>query len=180
MTTVLRYDELLAAPWRNGLGTTREVASSPGEGEFHWRVSIAEIVAAAGFSAFEGVDRTLTMIDGDELRLDVAGAEHRLRVGDAARFDGEAAVEGTPVGGRVLALNLMNRRGRTTGSAQVVHLAAGDTLDADLVCALGPVELGDGVRLAAFDCALLDGPVRARSGGQVVRIDIAADSQVRS
>ena len=74
--------KLLAAshvvmPWKNGGGTTTEVAKYP-EGstleDFAWRISMARIEAAGPFSRFEGIDRSLALIDGDEVALLVDGA----------------------------------------------------------------------------------------------------------
>ncbi len=43
------YEELPDVPWRNGLGTTREVHRDE-----RWRLSIATITAPGPFSVFRG------------------------------------------------------------------------------------------------------------------------------
>ena len=80
-----RFDtaSLAAAPWKNGGGTTREIAAWPqgaGIDGFDWRVSIATIDQAGPFSAFAGVDRVIMLLDGSGVRLRSGGGriDHRL------------------------------------------------------------------------------------------------------
>jgi environmental stress-induced protein Ves len=50
--TLLRGVDLVAAPWKNGGGVTREVAAFPagaGLDAFVWRVSIADVAQAGPF-----------------------------------------------------------------------------------------------------------------------------------
>ncbi|MFB0872681.1 MULTISPECIES: HutD family protein [unclassified Sphingobium] len=114
--TILRAADRVAQPWKNGGGITREVAVFPpgaGMDEFEWRVSIADVSAVGAFSPFKGVDRILTVLEG-QLRLDIDGAAQPivLGAGDRHAFAGEAAVVGTPFGKDVRDLNIMTRRGR--------------------------------------------------------------------
>ena len=96
---IIRYAELKAHPWRNGGGVTRELASHPRArlpGRTHetarwdWRVSIAEVSKAGDFSAFPGMDRVLTVMEGELLLLSVDGAEHPLEKYRPFRFSGDA------------------------------------------------------------------------------------------
>jgi uncharacterized protein len=112
---VLRHADRIAQPWKNGGGVTREVAVFPpgaGMSDFEWRVSIADVSSAGPFSRFEGIDRILTVIDG-QLRLTFAEANQTivLRPGENHAFVGEADVVGAPVEGLVRDLNVMVRRG---------------------------------------------------------------------
>ena len=53
---------LPATPWKNGGGTTQEIAGWPagaGLDAFGWRVSIACIAASGPFSVFAGIDRSI-------------------------------------------------------------------------------------------------------------------------
>lgn len=97
------HEDLPDVPWRNGLGTTREVHRDD-----RWRLSIAAITGPGPFSAFPGVDRTFVVARG-ELTLTIAGRAHRLRAGDLLRFPGEAAVSADP-DGVVTAVNVMTTR----------------------------------------------------------------------
>lgn len=111
---LLRASERKARPWRNGGGTTCDIAVFPegaGDDDFRWRASIATIAVPGPFSAFPGVDRLLLTLEGT-LALTIDGlGERRLRPGDPAlAFGGEAAVTATPLDGPVRVLNIMARR----------------------------------------------------------------------
>ncbi len=57
--------------WKNGGGWTTEIAVHPREGEFDWRVSIAEIDADSEFSRLPGIDRSILVLDGEGMQLQV-------------------------------------------------------------------------------------------------------------
>ncbi len=68
-------------PWKNGGGETVEIAVFPegaGFKDFGWRISLASVASDGPFSAFPGIDRTLTVIDGVGIDLVVDGVAHRL------------------------------------------------------------------------------------------------------
>ncbi|MGC0416171.1 HutD family protein [Embleya sp. AB8] len=104
--------------WRNGGGDTREIAAGPADstepGDFGWRASVATVAADGPFSAFPGVDRTITLLSGDGVRLaDGEGLDHRLdRPGAPFVFSGDLAVRATLLGGGCRVLNIMTGRGR--------------------------------------------------------------------
>ena len=120
MTGVLRRfsrASLPATPWKNGGGTTQEIACWPagaGLEDFGWRVSIARIAQAGPFSRFAGIDRSIMLLEGDGVRLRSAdGAiDHRL---DAPHrpfaFSGDIALDCTLLGGASSDFNVMTRRG---------------------------------------------------------------------
>ena len=129
---IIRYAELKAQPWRNGGGVTRELASHPAatpagdatvQGGWDWRVSIAEVSRAGGFSAFPGMDRVLTVIDGELLLLSVDGAEHPLEKYRPFRFSGDAASAGALPTGDVRDLNVITRNGVFKGYTSIVELS---------------------------------------------------------
>ncbi|MEU9865551.1 HutD family protein [Streptomyces sp. NPDC047971] len=120
-----RFDtaSLTAGRWRNGGGTTREIVSGPaGAGEFGWRASVADIDRDGPFSAFAGVDRTLTLLAGDGVRLACPGVFDRLltRVGEPFAFSGDHQAAATLPGGACRVLNIMVRRGRWTARVEQV------------------------------------------------------------
>ena len=110
--------ELPATPWKNGGGSTREVACwPPGAGldDFDWRVSIATIAVGGPFSTFAGIDRTIMLLDGPGVRLrSPDGAiDHRLdRPLLPFAFSGDVALDCELLGGGSSDLNVMTRRGR--------------------------------------------------------------------
>src|SRR5262245_22091782 len=62
---ILRRQEYLRMPWRNGGGTTYEIAREPVEGEeFDWRLSLALIERSGPFSNFAGYQRAISLVNG--------------------------------------------------------------------------------------------------------------------
>ncbi len=137
-------------PWKNGGGVTREIALGPtgaGLANFDWRVSLADVSEFGPFSTFPGVDRTLTVLDG-QLRLAFGeAAPITLTSGSPPlTFPADVVCHGFPVDGRALDLNVMVRRARY--QAHVERLEGGDWRPAGriaLLVALGPVELAGDV-----------------------------------
>ena len=127
-----RFDtaSLAAAPWKNGGGTTREIAAWPqgaGMEGFDWRVSIATIDQAGPFSAFAGVDRVIMLLDGSGVRLRSGDGriEHRLdRPHAPFAFSGDMALDCELLGGPSTDFNVMTRRGRLRAEVRVL---AGDS-----------------------------------------------------
>lgn len=74
---ILRVAIRVPAPWKNGDGTTLEVASFPESAtpnRFAWRISLAEVRRGGPASLFPGVDRKLAIIEG-RLSLTVQGCD---------------------------------------------------------------------------------------------------------
>src|SRR6478752_4494283 len=137
---IIRYAELKAHPWRNGGGVTREVARHPRttsmqtalqtgprdtgqDNAWDWRVSIAEVSKAGPFSAYTGMDRVLTVIDGDLLLLSVDGAEHPLEKYRPFRFSGDADSAGALPTGDIRDLNVITRNGSFKGYTAIIELS---------------------------------------------------------
>ncbi|WP_224028011.1 HutD/Ves family protein [Paraburkholderia caribensis] len=147
--SLIRGADLVASPWKNGGGVTREVAAFP-EGaaldSFVWRVSVADVAQAGPFSRFAGIDRTLALLSGAGMLLDEAGGvTHALREPlDIARFEGETAIDARLVNGATRDFNLMVRRGAATGDVAVWRDETRAQLDADvmlLFCAQGELHV---------------------------------------
>ncbi|AUL42309.1 HutD family protein [Bordetella parapertussis] len=119
--------QLPVSPWRNGGGATREVARHPqgaAADGFEWRVSVADIGADGPFSAYPGIDRSITLLEGAGVRMRSADGtlDHLLDV--ALRpfaFAGEHAIDATLLGGPSRDFNVMTRRGRWRAEARVLH-----------------------------------------------------------
>jgi uncharacterized protein len=104
-------------PWKNGGGETIEIAVAPDNASietFDWRISRALIRSNGPFSSFPGVDRTIVAIEGEGILLRLGNVEPvRLAPGDPPlSFAGEMNVASRMIGGEVLDLNVMTRRGR--------------------------------------------------------------------
>ncbi|WP_026556094.1 HutD/Ves family protein [Arthrobacter sp. 35W] len=123
---IIRYAPLKPARWANGGGTTRQVAAgtAPGSTEpWDWRISIAEVASAGPFSPLPGIDRILTVIDGELIALTVDGVEHALEKHRPYRFSGDADTSATLPTGNLMDLNLMTRRGVFKGYMAIVELS---------------------------------------------------------
>lgn len=125
---IIRFAELRSEPWRNGGGVTRELASHPKaasaqDGAWDWRVSIADVSKAGDFSAFPGMERVLTVIDGELLLLTVDGDEHPLEKYRPFRFSGEAAAHGALPTGDIRDLNVITRTGSFKGFTSIIELS---------------------------------------------------------
>jgi len=123
---IIRAESYVAAPWKNGLGTTREILCHPdGAANFLYRLSIAEVTQSCEFSAFPGYDRTIMLLAGDGFGLRFAdGRMHDLTTVHAPYpFDGGAPVSCTVADGPSQDLNLMVRRGAATAECSVKEIA---------------------------------------------------------
>ena len=130
---IIRYAELKAHPLRDSGGTTRELAShsngaAPRDSAGHaagwdWQVSIAQMAKAGDFPAFPGMDRVLTVIEGELLLLSVDGAEHPLEKYRPFRFSGDAAATGALPTGDIRDLNVITRQGAFKGYTSIIELS---------------------------------------------------------
>ncbi|PRX91677.1 HutD family protein [Paraburkholderia sp. BL25I1N1] len=175
--TLIRGADLVAAPWKNGGGVTREVAAFPagaGLDAFVWRVSVADVAQAGPFSRFAGIDRTLVLLSGAGMLLDEAGGAQGMQgvkthaltqTLEMARFAGEAQIDARLVDGATRDFNLMVRRDAAQGEVEVWRGATQRTLSADAVllyCAEGSVSVTAGdaqpLPLATGDTLRIDTP----------------------
>lgn len=161
--------DYIAMPWKNGTGSTDEICLLPAGASrerFDLRVSRATISTPGVFSAFPGVERAITLIEGEGLALRFDDHTEELGIGRPYLFDSGLTPVGVPAGGPVRVVNVMAARNVwRLASARV--LAAGTVLrpepgGLDVVFApLGSSGLSDpqaAVALAQGDCALLDAP----------------------
>jgi uncharacterized protein len=108
----LRRAQYRSMPWRNGLGTTLEIAREPVAGsEFLWRLSLATVATDGPFSNYAGYRRSVTLIAGAGFRLviDDRGPVILDSIGASAMFDGAAAVDCALIAGACSDLSLMVR-----------------------------------------------------------------------
>jgi environmental stress-induced protein Ves len=135
-------------PWKNGAGLTREIAfGGPSAAGFDWRISVAEVAHDAPFSAFPGIDRCITLLQGAGMRLraDDGHLDHTLSTPLAPfRFSGEVPLTATLLGGACSDFNVMTRRGRWRSEVDVLRGAAelGTADAALLLCCDGEWAVG--------------------------------------
>ncbi|NGZ82744.1 HutD/Ves family protein [Duganella aceris] len=116
MTQLIQYASLRPAPWKNGGGSTTEIAVAPSGAnldEFDWRISLATITQSGPFSSFPGIDRSLALVDGDGVLLDFGDERFVLSPSEPLiEFAGEDEVHATVTGALTTDFNVMTRRGR--------------------------------------------------------------------
>ena len=117
----MRFTHLTAAdyrvmPWANGRGQTVELIRLEDDaGGLKLRLSVADVVEAGAFSRLPGIDRVLTLIEGEGFDLDFGGAVP----GRAAlpfqpvAFSGDWATSATNLRGPSRDFNVMTPHGRT-------------------------------------------------------------------
>ena len=115
-----------AQPWRNGGGSARELLAWPAGADWQVRVSVAEIARDGDFSAYPGVDRWFSVLEGAGVRLALPGGERITRCGDDPLFfAGEAAPACRLIDGLTQDLNLMLRRGAGAGTGTAAGTGMG-------------------------------------------------------
>jgi uncharacterized protein len=159
-------------PWKNGKGVTLELAIAPpdaGLDDFDWRISSARVDSAGPFSHYPGIDRSLGLLSGAGLRLNL-GEQPGLdldRHNPVLSFAGELDVQAELLAGPVQDFNLMSRRGRwrhrleyqqlqgerwlDCSEVLFIYCIAGSPLDCQLPC-------GSLVQLANGQGLLLESP----------------------
>ena len=126
----LHTSDFRVMPWKNGGGTTTELIIEP-EGStldtgFLWRLSMAEVGVSGPFSRFEGYDRTLLLLDGRGMNLDIEGRDpvHLDGLLRPLPFSGDWITSGTLVNGPCRDFNVITRRSRCRHRLEVHHLDA--------------------------------------------------------
>ncbi|MDH4554672.1 HutD family protein [Pseudomonas sp. BN417] len=177
---LLRAADYPRMPWKNGAGSTLEIARDAGDGldGFGWRLSIADVGESGGFSAFTGYQRVITVLEGAGMRLEVDGRQSRdLTALDAFAFDGGSAVQCELIDGPIRDFNLIYSPQRYAARLQWLRVdgelklfSAANTLL--LFAAEGGVSLScDGQRsevLGQHDCLQLD------ASGSLVEVTLSA------
>lgn len=149
MTLLVPYAGLESSPWKNGAGSTTEIAAAPPGTSietFDWRISLATFTHNGPFSLFPEIERTLALVDGAGVALRVDGDPFFLSEDEPVfEFSGDSEVESTLIDGQVTAFNVMTRndkchhrlgrrrlKGRSgfapRGDVSVLFLAEGESL----------------------------------------------------
>jgi environmental stress-induced protein Ves len=153
-------------PWKNGGGTTTEIARSPGGdslADFDWRISMAHVGGDGPFSIFDGIDRSIAILAGRGMTLGVGQrGEVRLDVSSPPfAFPADLALNATLAAGPIDDFNVMTRRGRWR------HLLSRLTLDARAeVAPLGDLAF---VFAVGGEAALADERLRAHDAVLLAR-----------
>jgi len=142
---MLRALDRRPKPWKDGGGVTTEIAIGPVGASletFDWRISMALVASDGPFSMFDGIDRTLAVIEGNGLELTVADrpAVTLSRGSEPLSFPGDVSTCARLSEDVITDLNVMTRRGRFNHSLLRVLQPTNFIFDSDdiaIVLAIG-------------------------------------------
>ena len=153
---IVRADEHRVMPWKNGFGTTTEIAIDPPTadvgGRFRWRLSVADVERSGPFSAFPGYERTIMVIAGNGMDLSIGDrpAWRLDRLYEPFAFSGDSAAECRLLDGPIRDFNLLVERSSLRSHLEVLNLDATPRLfdlapgDRIVHCFDGVIELATG------------------------------------
>lgn len=187
----LRASDYRRVRWKNDGGWTTEIARDPeGDGDFRWRISIADIESDGPFSTFPGVTRDLVLLAGNGIELDIGDAptQRLTERFQRVRFEGEANVDCRLIAGPTRDFNVMARRDAVRadvvarplvgsmvlfGEAHVVWIVHALSGHAQARAGDASVALasGDTLRIAFDDDS--SGRVVIDGGGEIVLVKLA-------
>ena len=166
---IIRAGSCLATPWKNGGGSTTEIAVEPPGASldtFDWRISMATVAADGPFSEFPGIDRTLAVVNGKGLILTIGRtAPVRLECGSApVSFGGDVPTSARLSAGEIADLNVMTRSSRFSHRLRRIRQPAYCELDGNDIAVVlsfnGNTTLASDQDVAALDhgdAAILSG-----------------------
>ena len=129
----LRASDTRVMPWKDGGGSTTELAIEPAgvtaADPFLWRISSARVEASGPFSRFPGHTRILALLEGAGFILDLEGAGRmRLKqVKQTLEFSGDPAAHATLIQGPCLDFGLIYDAARVKGTVDVLTLGPNAT-----------------------------------------------------
>lgn len=135
--TALKAENHRRMPWKNGGGVTVEIAIHPQNASvdnFDWRISTAQVAQDGAFSVFDQVDRTLSVLSGDAMVLEVEGQVVTLsQQSQPFGFAADASCFARLTGAPITDLNVMTRRGHYSHQVEDLRLSG----DLDKVLSAG-------------------------------------------
>ncbi|MBY2946945.1 HutD family protein [Rhizobium leguminosarum] len=165
---ILRAGDHKRMPWKNGKGETVEIAVFPpgaSINDFDWRISMATVAEDGPFSIFPGIDRTLAILDGNGMLLDVAGSKPVLltTASNPLAFAADIPVAARLEDGAITDLNVMTRRDGLTHTLIRIDVDGSKTVPLSpstclLLCHFGALSFrrdGETGALAAGDALLI-------------------------
>lgn len=117
---LIRSSEYQRKLWKNGRGSTLEIAREGMGEEFDWRLSMADLNESGPFSNFAGMNRVLVLLEGSEIIISHAEVAQAKTLGlrEAYSFNGDWHTQAQVTGpGRDF--NLIYRPDKFIGSVLV-------------------------------------------------------------
>ena len=142
------------------------VPDQAGLAGFDWRVSMATVATDGPFSIFPGIDRTLVILDGNGMVLDIEGSAPVLLTvaSDPLAFPADIPVGARLQDGAITDLNVMTRRGGLAHTLSRIELDGSSSMGLPaptclLLCHSGALSFRRGDEtgaLAAGDALLIE------------------------
>jgi environmental stress-induced protein Ves len=108
---IVKLADVAPQPWRNGGGTTRDLAAWPSAAHWAWRISVAEVARDGPFSGYPGIARWFAVVQGAGVVLHFGDDDRRMGPESLPlHFDGGRAPDCTLIDGPTLDLNLLVRQ----------------------------------------------------------------------
>jgi environmental stress-induced protein Ves len=157
---IFRFRDHRRMPWKNGGGETIEIATSPDGASFEtfdWRVSMARVERSGPFSHFPGIDRSLSIIAGAGITLDLPKTSKVAldRASAPFFFPGDDGADCALRDGPIEDLNVMTRRNvcrhRVTRHVLAVRTNFSWRGEAALAVLIGSAEIVAGGQAATLD-----------------------------
>lgn len=113
---VIRSQSFQKVLWKNGKGSTTQMLINPADCDFSkdpfvYRLSSARVEGDGPFSVFNGMDRFLSILNDESMKISIGEKEEiELKKGAVVKFSGDEVVESKLTGGAVLDLGLIYDR----------------------------------------------------------------------
>lgn len=105
--SVLKQNELVDIPWKNGGGVTRRIAKGLSGDHVAWTISRADVGQNGPFSDFAGMRRILTVVSGGTMLLHSSTHSLEALMWQPVNFDGGLSIHSELRDGPLTDLNLM-------------------------------------------------------------------------
>lgn len=120
MMVPFQLSTLPVTPWKNGGGETREIICVPAPDAPFSGERVLPPCRRMALSPLSGVDRVITLLAGQPLRLCGENIDQPLALWQPWAFPGEWALSSVGIVAPGLDFNIMTQRGRASATVQVV------------------------------------------------------------
>ena len=150
MIKLIKQKDYQKKLWKNGRGTTHEIAVSHSGEDYDWRLSMADIVESGPFSQFPGMERILVLLTGSEIKIahQDQSLEQPLPLLTTYQFSGDWQTSAT-IHEKGRDFNLIYRRDKYVGSIELIN-------------SVSQAKLIQTKNMAAFFC--LQGKIKTEQG----------------
>jgi environmental stress-induced protein Ves len=177
---IFRFTDLIATPWKNGGGVTRELLRNEADGNVVWRLSIADVASEGPFSAFPGMRRNLTVIEGEGMQL--VCPDRSFLAADLlspVAFSGDEPINGLLPQGPCRDFNVIWNPSLVEAAVTLIgpenEVPIEGSVHSGILCVTSTATLSSGEKLAFGDFACVNEPMTL-TNGKALAIVIRAPS----